>query len=68
MYTRSDGPRRWAHREFYCCHACILVTYYQPQVEFDSPKELLKIKDGRLRELVDESGDRETLYAMAGAH
>ncbi|KAJ6566068.1 P-loop containing nucleoside triphosphate hydrolase protein [Mycena capillaripes] len=37
-------------------------------VEFDSPKELLKIKNGRLRALVDESGDRETLYAMAGAH
>ncbi|KAF7340426.1 Multidrug resistance-associated ABC transporter protein [Mycena venus] len=37
-------------------------------VEFDSPKELLKIKDGKLRALVDESGDRETLYAMAGAN
>ncbi|KAF7368478.1 Multidrug resistance-associated ABC transporter protein [Mycena venus] len=37
-------------------------------VEFDSPRELLKIKDGRLRALVDESGDRETLYAMAGAY
>ncbi|KAJ6603499.1 P-loop containing nucleoside triphosphate hydrolase protein [Mycena vulgaris] len=36
-------------------------------VEFDSPKELLKIKDGKLRALVDESGDRETLYTMAGA-
>ncbi|KAF7340454.1 Multidrug resistance-associated ABC transporter protein [Mycena venus] len=36
-------------------------------VEFNSPKELLKIKDGKLRALVDESGDRETLYAMAEA-
>ncbi|KAJ7367306.1 hypothetical protein DFH08DRAFT_910161 [Mycena albidolilacea] len=36
-------------------------------VEFDSPKELLKIKDGKLRALVEESGDREALYTMAGA-
>ncbi|KAJ7367252.1 P-loop containing nucleoside triphosphate hydrolase protein [Mycena albidolilacea] len=36
-------------------------------VEFDSPKELLKIEDGKLRALVEESGDREALYAMAGA-
>ncbi|KAJ7625289.1 P-loop containing nucleoside triphosphate hydrolase protein [Mycena polygramma] len=36
-------------------------------VEFDSPKELLKIKDGKLRALVEESGDRDGLYAMAGA-
>ncbi|KAJ7741259.1 P-loop containing nucleoside triphosphate hydrolase protein [Mycena metata] len=36
-------------------------------VEFDTPKELLKIKDGKLRALVEESGDRDTLFAMAGA-
>ncbi|KAJ6479091.1 hypothetical protein C8R45DRAFT_933872 [Mycena sanguinolenta] len=36
-------------------------------VEFDSPKELLKIKDGKLRALVEESDDREALYTMAGA-
>ncbi|KAJ7367247.1 P-loop containing nucleoside triphosphate hydrolase protein [Mycena albidolilacea] len=36
-------------------------------VEFDTPKELLKIQDGKLRALVEESGDREALYAMAGA-
>ncbi|KAJ7283151.1 hypothetical protein C8J57DRAFT_1498229 [Mycena rebaudengoi] len=34
-------------------------------VEFDSPKALLKIKDGKLRALVEESGDRDVLYAMA---
>ncbi|KAJ7132157.1 multidrug resistance-associated ABC transporter [Mycena epipterygia] len=34
-------------------------------VEFDSPKELLKIRDGRLRAMVDESNDRDALYAMA---
>ncbi|KAJ7487075.1 hypothetical protein FB451DRAFT_1337537 [Mycena latifolia] len=37
-------------------------------VEFDSPKELLKIKDGKLRALVEESGDRNALYTMAGAN
>ncbi|KAF7348331.1 Multidrug resistance-associated ABC transporter protein [Mycena sanguinolenta] len=36
-------------------------------VEFDRPKELLKIKDGKLRALVEESGDRDALYAMATA-
>ncbi|KAI0068087.1 hypothetical protein BV25DRAFT_1834393 [Artomyces pyxidatus] len=34
-------------------------------VEFDTPSELLKKEDGRLRSLVDESGDRDALYAMA---
>ncbi|KAJ7512528.1 P-loop containing nucleoside triphosphate hydrolase protein [Mycena galericulata] len=36
-------------------------------VEFDTPKELLKIEGGKLRALVDESGDKEALYAMANA-
>ncbi|KAJ7275443.1 hypothetical protein B0H12DRAFT_1199529 [Mycena haematopus] len=35
-------------------------------VEFDTPKELLEKKDGMLRALVDESGDKHTLYKMAG--
>ena len=39
-----------------------------PKVEFDSPKELLKIQDGKLRALVEESGDKEALYAMANAN
>ncbi|KAJ7283178.1 P-loop containing nucleoside triphosphate hydrolase protein [Mycena rebaudengoi] len=34
-------------------------------VEFDAPKVLLKIEDGKLRALVEESGDRDVLYAMA---
>jgi ABC-type transport system involved in cytochrome bd biosynthesis fused ATPase/permease subunit len=33
-------------------------------VEFDSPKELLK-RDGLFRALVDESADKDALYAMA---
>ncbi|KAG5653497.1 hypothetical protein H0H81_012707 [Sphagnurus paluster] len=35
-------------------------------VEFDSPKKLLKLPQGKLRALVDESGDKELLYSMAG--
>ncbi|KAI0793372.1 hypothetical protein C8Q75DRAFT_749936 [Abortiporus biennis] len=34
-------------------------------VEFGPPSELLKNDKGTLRALVDESGDRDTLYAMA---
>ncbi|KAF9015463.1 ATP-binding cassette transporter [Cyathus striatus] len=34
-------------------------------VEYDSPKQLLQRNDGKLRALVEESGDKETLYAMA---
>ncbi|KAJ3801154.1 hypothetical protein GGU11DRAFT_770568 [Lentinula aff. detonsa] len=34
-------------------------------VEFDSPKALLKMEDGKLRSLVDQSNDREILYSMA---
>lgn len=37
-----------------------------PKVEFDSPKELLGIEDGKLRALVDQSGDKDVLYTMAG--
>lgn len=35
-------------------------------VEFDTPKALIKRNDGLLRALVDESSDKETLYAMLG--
>jgi hypothetical protein len=38
---------------------------FKPKVEFDSPKALLQIESGHLRALVDESGDRAALYAMA---
>ncbi|KAK7694247.1 hypothetical protein QCA50_001427 [Cerrena zonata] len=34
-------------------------------VEFGKPSELLQKDDGILRSLVDESGDKATLYAMA---
>ncbi|KIJ48322.1 hypothetical protein M422DRAFT_247647 [Sphaerobolus stellatus SS14] len=35
-------------------------------VEFDSPKQLLKNPSSFLRSLVDESGDKDALYAAAG--
>ena len=34
-------------------------------VEFDSPKVLLQKEGSLLRALVDESADKDTLYAMA---
>lgn len=34
-------------------------------VEFDSPKTLLNLNGGFFRSLVDESGDKDALYAMA---
>lgn len=50
---------------FVVAMASQLLTVFQ--VEFDSPKELLKIKDGKLRSLVDESADKDTLIEMANA-
>lgn len=35
------------------------------KVEYDKSSELLKIPGGRLKALVDESGEKEHLYAMA---
>ncbi|KAF9469423.1 P-loop containing nucleoside triphosphate hydrolase protein [Collybia nuda] len=36
-------------------------------VEFDHPSQLLKNENGFFRSLVDESGDKDALYAAAGA-
>ncbi|KAK0473305.1 hypothetical protein IW261DRAFT_1342846 [Armillaria novae-zelandiae] len=44
----------------------ILVLDAGNIVEYDSPSALLKKENGRLRAMVDESNDRDTLYAMAG--
>lgn len=41
------------------------VIYPPSQVEFDSPRELLKKEGGLFKALVDESGDKEMLYGMA---
>lgn len=35
-------------------------------VEFDKPSVLLEKEGGFLKSLVDESGDRDALYAVAG--
>jgi ABC-type multidrug transport system fused ATPase/permease subunit len=34
-------------------------------IEFDAPASLLERKGGALRMMVDNSGDRDTLYSMA---
>ena len=34
-------------------------------VEFGKPSDLLKIEGGKLKALVDESGDKDTLHKMA---
>jgi ABC-type multidrug transport system fused ATPase/permease subunit len=36
-------------------------------VEFDRPKTLLEVKDGYLKAMVDRSGDKDELYALANA-
>ncbi|KAI0329604.1 multidrug resistance-associated ABC transporter [Cubamyces sp. BRFM 1775] len=45
----------------------ILVLDAGHIAEFGSPSELLKNEKGMLRALVDESGDKDALYAMANA-
>ncbi|KIJ23252.1 hypothetical protein M422DRAFT_276204, partial [Sphaerobolus stellatus SS14] len=42
----------------------ILVLDSGHIAEFDSPKKLLKKEGGKLKSLVDESGDKEALYQM----
>lgn len=44
----------------------IIVLDAGELVEFDTPANLLKKEGGYYRSLVDESGDREDLYRMAG--
>jgi len=55
MRTRSAPVARPAH----------LAHSIGSQVEFDKPSELLKKENGRFRSLVDESGDKDLLYATA---
>lgn len=43
----------------------VLINFWQ--VEFDQPSQLLKKDNGFFRFLVDESGNREALYAAARA-
>ncbi|KDR82358.1 hypothetical protein GALMADRAFT_237629 [Galerina marginata CBS 339.88] len=44
----------------------IMVLDNGQMVEFGKPKDLLKNSEGMLRSLVDGSGDKDTLYALAG--
>ncbi len=64
MYV--DGARCWPYCEFSEVSPVVWVLIAF-QVEFGSPNELLGHEKGFLRALVDESGDREKLYAMAAA-
>lgn len=43
----------------------IITSLMCIQVEFGPPSELLQKEKGLLRSLVDESGDKDALYAMA---
>jgi hypothetical protein len=70
-YPYSDGFGWGSYRE------CCLENKSDPafdspstpsnQVEFDKPSELLKKENGMFRSLIDESGDRDLLYAMANS-
>jgi len=62
-YPTLDGFRCREH----CMFSDFRHSYclYFRQVEFDSPQELLKLPNGKLRSLVDESGDKDFLYDMA---
>jgi hypothetical protein len=44
-----------------------LSWFSYPQVEFDEPSELFEISGSYLDPLVEESGDKEALYAATGA-
>ena len=42
-----------------------ILTNLYFQIEFDSPQELLQKKGGAFKGMVDGSGDKKALYAMA---
>ncbi|CAE6421737.1 unnamed protein product [Rhizoctonia solani] len=55
-----------AHRLQTICDADkIMVLKAGKIIEFDSPAALLQKESGAFKSLVDESGDRDVLYAMA---
>lgn len=61
----SDGARRRSsgtldNKPIPLCYANVTA-----QMEFDAPQNLLKKEGSLLKTLVDQSGDREALYAMA---
>jgi ABC-type multidrug transport system fused ATPase/permease subunit len=44
----------------------IIVLDVGQLIEYDSPRNLLQKKDGLFKSLVDQSGEKEELYRMAG--
>ncbi|KAJ7081163.1 multidrug resistance-associated ABC transporter [Mycena belliarum] len=55
-----------AHRLQSVMDADRIVCQLPRRVEFDSPKALLRMENGMLRALVNESRDKRVLYEMAG--
>lgn len=60
-----DGLGFWTYRKLY--NHCLPNPHnlFYSQVEFDTPRNLLRIERGVLKALVDGSGDKDNLYAMA---
>ena len=50
---------------FYRFTKCFYKLAMLPQAEYDTPRKLLENDGGLFRSLVDQSGDKEQLYAMA---
>jgi hypothetical protein len=63
LYPLTDGARGRETGDSESLQKSGSATETPIQVEFDAPLALLK-KEGHLKQLVDESVDRETLYTM----
>lgn len=62
-----DGPGCWSAGTSLCLLGSPIETdlFLLAQVEFATPRELLGNEKSFLRALVDESADKDALYAMA---
>ena len=66
--SRVDGARRREYCKLFEFGSALKFADTRSfKVEFGSPSVLLKNEKGFLRALVDESGDRDKLYAMVAA-
>ena len=61
-----DGAWWWSDRESIFLQTKIRRFLTTFQAEFDSPKALLRKTDSLLKSMVDGSGDKDALYAVAG--